>query len=186
MKRIIFSGIVVLVLTTAVSITGNTQVYSKSKFVNFYAGIGLGLDYGGIGFRAEYLPVKQLGLFGGAGYNFDRVGVNGGVSWKIQPEKKVSPFLMAMYGYNGVIKITNSYGGSDIFRETYYGPSFGAGLELKTRNKDNKWSFALIVPVRGEDFTSAYDYFEQSGVDFKTGKSPVLISIGYNLNSANK
>lgn len=186
MKCKFFSGIILLILTATISQTGNTQVHSKSKFVNFYAGIGLGLDYGGIGFKAEYLPVKQLGLFGGAGYNFDRVGVNGGVSWKLQPDKKVSPLLMAMYGYNSVIKIINGYGGSDIFRETYYGPSFGAGLEIKTKNKGNKWSFALIVPVRGDDFNSAYDYFEQSGVDFKTGKPPVLVSLGYNLNSANK
>lgn len=177
--------LLLLVFTAAITLSGNTQVISKNKFEGFYRGIGLGLDYGGIGFKIEYLPVKQMGLFGGVGYNFDQLGVNGGISFKIFPNSMVSPFVMGMYGYNAVIILKIDNGGGVYSRETYYGPSAGAGLEFKTKGKGNKLCLAVIVPFRGTDFEDDYNSFQQSGFLFNKTKSPVLFSIGYNWSSGN-
>jgi hypothetical protein len=162
------------------------QSNGKEKYPNFYAGIGLGLDYGGIGFKAEFLPVKSIGIFAGAGANLDKVGLNGGLSWKILPDKKVTPTLMAMYGYNAVLKVKSAFGNAVVFQKTYYGPSAGAGCEIKTGKNSNKWSIAVIVPFRSQAFNDKYNEYKEAGFEFKPGKTPVLFSIGYNLNSSGK
>lgn len=163
-------------------IVSHAQATSKEKHPNFYAGIGLGLDYGGIGFRAEFLPAKNIGIFAGAGANLDKVGLNGGLSWKIMPGKKTTPVIIGMYGYNAVIKVK----GAGRFNKTYYGPSAGAGCEIKTKKKGNKWSFAIIVPFRSKEFEDRYDELVTAGFEFNPGKTPVLLSIGYNLNGSSK
>lgn len=160
----------------------NAQNNDVIAFTSFYAGIGLGLDYGGIGFKAEFLPIKNIGIFAGAGANLDKVGLNGGLSWKILPDKKATPVVMAMYGYNAVIKVK----GAGRFNDTYYGPSIGAGYEIKTKKNSNKWSFAIIVPFRSKEFEDRYDELRDLGFEFNPGKTPVLFSIGYNFNSSGK
>lgn len=164
---------------------GHSQNSSKATYPNFYAGIGIGLDYGGFGFKAEFLPVKSIGVFAGAGANFDKVGLNGGLSWKILPEKKATPTIMAMYGYNAVLKV-KGINNNVLFQKTYYGPSIGAGCDIKAGKKDNKWSIAVIVPFRSKEFKDKYNQYKEAGVEFKPGIMPVLISIGYNLNSSGK
>jgi len=158
---------------------------SKAANPNFYAGLGLGLDYGGIGFKAEFLPVKNIGIFAGAGANLDKVGLNGGLSLKILPDKKATPVIMGMYGYNAVLKVKSPFGNAVIFQKTYYGPSLGAGYDIKTRKKNNKWSIAIIVPFRSQAFEDKYNEYKEAGFEFNPGKTPVLFSIGYNLNSSN-
>lgn len=165
-----------------VTISCKAQKGDKQTHPNFYAGIGLGLDYGGIGFKAEFLPVKSIGIFAGAGANLDKVGLNGGLSWKVLPDKKATPVVMAMYGYNAVIKI-KGYGH---LTHTYYGSSIGAGYEIKTKKNYNKWSFAIIIPFRSKEFEDRYNELQGLGFEFSPGKTPVLFSIGFNLNSSNK
>ena len=108
-------------------------------------GIGFGLDYGGIGSRVTYQPIKQLGIFGAVGYNFNSVGYNVGAQLRFPSEKRIDWFLSGMYGYNAVIQIS----GATETKTTYYGPSLGAGVELKVgQSRKSFFSFELILPFR--------------------------------------
>lgn len=161
------------------------QLTDKKPYNDFYAGIGLGLDYGGIGFKAEFLPAKDIGIFAGAGANFNGVGFNGGLSWKILPDKKVTPFINVMYGYNAVIKVKTVTGNAVFFSKTYYGPSFGAGCEIRTGQR-SKVSIGLILPIRNKEFHDKYNELKDAGFDFKPGVLPVLLTIGYNFSGSGK
>lgn len=135
----------------------------------------MGFDYGGFGLKAEYLPVKYVGIFGGIGYNLAQMGYNAGLSFKVLPDKKVTPAIAAMYGYNAVIKIT----GAIEETTTYYGFTFGAGVDIKMGRKGNKLSTYLWVPVRSTDFKNDYDYArEYYNLSVIT---PVNASVGFNF-----
>jgi hypothetical protein len=144
-----------------------------------YFGFGAGFDYGGLGVKAEFLPIKNLGLFGGLGYNFDGPSYNAGLSFKVLPGKRVTPTIMAMYGYNAVIRIKPLY--SSAIAKTYYGPSFGAGVDIFGKRQRNKFSMALIVPVRSSSFKDDYDTHKRNGVTFNPDIMPVAFSFGYNI-----
>src|SRR5688572_8531002 len=69
----------------------------------FNLGLGLGLDYGGIGGRITFLPVKRLAIFAGIGYPLVDFGYNIGAQVRFIPDGRVCPTFGVMYGYNGVI-----------------------------------------------------------------------------------
>ena len=50
-----------------------SHIYGQSG-QKAYLGLGAGLDYGGLGAKVEYLPIKNFGLFGGLGFNILSVG----------------------------------------------------------------------------------------------------------------
>src|SRR5690606_7025441 len=80
--------------------TGYAQDENTTKL---YGGLGMGLDYGGIvGAKIEYLPIKNLGFFAGAGYNLLSAGWNVGGSYNIFFIVQLSCNPVAVYGYNGV------------------------------------------------------------------------------------
>ncbi|RYG49942.1 MAG: hypothetical protein EOO01_11815 [Chitinophagaceae bacterium] len=152
-----------------------------------YIGLGIGLDHGGIGVRAEFLPAKWLGIFAGAGYNLVDPGMNAGASLKILPGKKVTPTAVIMYGYNAAIKIRNHMSGTDIHRESYSGFSAGAGVDaLAGRSGNNKISFVVFLPFRNSVFHRDYDDFKEAGFEFKSRPTPFALSIGYSFGIAGK
>lgn len=142
-------------------------------------GIGIGLDYGGYGTNMLVYPAKNVGVFGGIGYALIGVGVNAGVKLRI-PSKKhyTDPYFLAMYGYNSAIKVK----GASQFNKFYYGPSFGFGLDFRTKQSQKGfWTMALIVPVRKSEVDDYMDYLKGLGADFKNGLSPVMLSFGYHF-----
>ena len=143
----------------------------------FSLGFGLGLDYGGLGARASYIIANRVSLFGGIGYNFNGAGYNFGGAIRILPDKKVTPYFCVMYGYNAVINVS----GSVDFQKTYYGTSIGAGIELKSRNQPNFWSFGILLPFRDPAYERALDDLKAMGVNFDTEPWPIGISIGYHF-----
>jgi hypothetical protein len=147
-----------------------------------FLGIGLGLDYGGIGMRTEFQPVKEIGIIGGLGYNFAEPAYNIGLSLKILPEKRATPIITAIYGYNGVIKIKYPLGNTDA--KSYYGFSAGAGCEIYDKNKKNKLTLEIFLPFRSSEFHDHYDELKDAGYDFKPGILPVTFTIGYNFSIA--
>lgn len=157
--------------TAQSTLSGNE---SQDNYQKAYVGLGLGLDYGGVGLRAEFLPSKYIGLFGGGGYNLQDISYNVGVSYKILPDNRVTPVITAMYGYNAVIKIP-------YWAKTYFGPSLGAGCEIGAKQSDNKLSLILFVPLRNDDFHNRYNELKEEGYQFKPGAIPVAFSIGYNF-----
>ena len=173
-----------LIFTTVFSQPAHSQsnlAVSKNdgSYQKAYFGFGLGLDYGGIGLRAEFLPSKYIGVFGGAGYNFQDISYNVGLSCKVLPDNRVTPVITAMYGYNGVIKIP-------YWSKTYFGPTVGAGCEIQSWNNENKLSLILFVPFRSADFHNRYNELKEEGYQFKPGVMPIAFSVGYNFALRNK
>ena len=130
-------------------------------------GIGLGLDYGGIGGNVLYYPHRNIGLFGGLGFAIAGIGINVGTKIRfLSPTKKTNTgmYLLGMYGYNMAV-IAN---GSNYL---YYGMSLGVGYDYR-RNlaKNSYWSFSMILPFR-----SSESFLYTDGAEV----SPILFSIGY-------
>lgn len=164
------------------------NAYNDEDNSRLHIGIGTGMDYGGIGFKIEYLPTKYLGVFGGVGYNLVGLGVNGGLQFRPLPDKKIQPILMAMYGYNGVLKITGSNNnnlqqyGLDGISKSYYGFSVGIGGELKVGHKGNRLYLGIWLPVRSQEFHDNYDIMRNSPYLTKqTDVLPIAYSIGFNF-----
>jgi hypothetical protein len=80
-----------------------------------------------------------------------------------------------MYGYNGVL-VTESVGGKQRTERTFYGPSFGGGIEFRHREGADFFTFGLLFPIRPEKF-------DDSSQLVKTIRRPgeVVLSIGYHF-----
>jgi hypothetical protein len=146
-----------------------------------YVGMGSGFDYGGgMGGKVEYLPVRQVGAFLAVGYNFLSLGWNLGATCKLIPDKKVSPNLVVMYGYNAIFKGADSY--AEKYNMTSLGLTVGVSLDVKVGSDDNKWSVGLFLPFRSRKFMDNYEKVKSDpNMEVKFGLIPVGISCGYNL-----
>lgn len=155
---------------------------TKPSYTNVYLGIGFGQDYGGIGIRAEYRPLKNIGIFASAGYALIDPALNLGISAKLLPDKKFCPTLSAMYGYNAVIKLKDYTGSTSADSKIYYGPSIGLGAELRMgkNNKDNL-SFGICVPFRNSEFHKDYDALKAGGYEFNPDFLPITFTLGINF-----
>ena len=103
---------------------------------------------GGIVFMGTpEFAVPSLNKLLQAGYNIVGLGYNFGVSLKALPNQRVCPYLIEMYGYNAVIKITGLSG----YDKIYYGPSAGLGLEIWNRRRFNYFNFEFILPFRPKE-----------------------------------
>jgi hypothetical protein len=143
-------------------------------------GLGLGLDYGGIGGRFSFQPSSSLALFAGLGYNFAGAGFNAGGIVRLAPEKRITPTLLAMYGYNAVIVVKGDDFDETVFSRTYYGPSFGAGVEFHQWHKrGNFFNLQLLVPVRSRKFHDDMDALKASEFIDINEPWPVTICLGY-------
>jgi hypothetical protein len=152
--------------------------FPETKTVNISVGIGLGLDYGGIGGKLAFVPTPNVALFGSIGYNFNGAGYNGGIIFRMKPDGKVCPYLTGMYGYNAVIVVD----GLDEANKTYYGPSFGGGIELHRRDKPNYWNFGLLFPVRSKEYRDDMEALKNNpNIEFTNTLLPFTISVGYHF-----
>lgn len=137
-------------------------------------GLGLGLDYGGIGANFLVYPQKNIGIFAGGGYAIAGFGYNVGTKIRITSASKVQTYVTAMYGYNTAIYVTNATQHNKIF----YGVSPGFGIDLRT--KPNRYfSFAILVPVRGSDVDDYINTLKGYGVALESSLPPIGISVGY-------
>lgn len=141
-------------------------------------GLGLGLDYGGIGLNVLTYPNKNIGLFGGLGYALAGIGFNAGAKFRIVSKKHhTDPYALVMYGYNTSFKVKNAGN----FDKLFYGPSVGFGLDFRSkRMKSNYWTVALLVPIRGSEVNDYMDDLKNNhSVEFKNELLPVTYSVGY-------
>ncbi|MFN9329028.1 MAG: hypothetical protein ACK576_07085 [Cyclobacteriaceae bacterium] len=137
----------------------------------------LELSYGGFGGRVNVQATPVLGIMFGGGYNLAGFGYNVGLNARLSPDKRVVPVLLAMYGYNAVIRVTGSL---DV-REIYYGPSFGAGVQFKSRkNPKNFFNMELLVPMRPSEYENDLNALKSIGIQF-TEPLPVSFSFGYHI-----
>ena len=156
------------------------QYYGEESSI-IYLGPGFGLDYGGLGAKFEFLPIERFGVFAGGGYNLLSLGWNIGGTFKILPDKRVSPNLMLMYGYNAVLVVI---GGNSYFKQyemTSYGVTVGANVDIKVGEK-NKISVGLFVPFRSKKFTENYNKAKNDpNVSNLSPLLPIQISVGFNF-----
>ena len=140
-------------------------------------GLGLGLDYGGVGANMLVYTNKNIGFFGGFGYAVAGIGFNAGTKIRIVSEKHFTdPYFLAMYGYNAAIKIKGAEG----YNKLFYGPTFGFGLDFRTKRvKKGYWTVALLVPIRNSAVNEYIDAMKNDGVEFKNELLPITYSIGY-------
>jgi hypothetical protein len=156
----------------------NTTLAKPTDVVTL--GLGLGLDNGGIGANLIFYPQRNIGIFGGLGYALAGAGWNVGLKLRTisdKPSSNVSFFLLAMYGYNAAIAVTNKTSLNKIFN----GPTFGLGIDTRMKpDKRHYWSFALLIPVRSSEVDDYIDYLKlYHGVEFKNQLIPFGISISY-------
>jgi len=154
----------------------------KQNKLNTSAGIGLGLDYGGIGANILYYPIPKLGVFGGIGYAFAGFGYNVGAKFRIITKKefpKIDPYLTAMYGYNAAVVVKDA----TEYNKLFYGPTVGAGIDFNPNSKKmGYWSLAILVPIRDSEVDQYFDYLKNNkGITFKNELLPIAISIGYRI-----
>ncbi|MBS1749806.1 MAG: hypothetical protein JST63_07875 [Bacteroidetes bacterium] len=144
-----------------------------------FIGPGFGFDHGGIGAKAEFQPVKYIGVFAGAGYNLANVGANAGMICNLLPNRRVTPVITAMYGYNAVMKV-KYLNGTDY--AVYNGLTVGAGVDFKLgRTEKSKINVSLLFPFRNAAFFKDYNNIRQNGV-IEQEIYPVAFSFGWNYN----
>jgi hypothetical protein len=147
----------------------------------FSVGMGLGLNYGGIGVNFTTYPQRNVGVFLGVGYALAGMGANAGLKLRLPSEgKKWYPYFTGMYGYNAAVKVS----GNGNLNQLFYGSTFGVGLEQNSENqKDILWSFALLVPVRGPEVDNYINALKATGVQFTNTLLPIAISAGFRFNN---
>lgn len=143
-------------------------------------GAGIGFDHGGFGGNILIYPAKNAGLFAGAGYALAGVGINAGIKLRLatdNPETRVMPIALFMYGYNAAIAVTNA----TQYNKLFYGPTIGIGCDYRRHPlAGGYWSIALLLPFRSSEVEDYMDDLETNhGVEFKNELLPVGISIGY-------
>lgn len=178
MKRV-----VLLLLLGVASLTASAQYIENYKpepittIVKF--GVGYGYDYGVLGVRLTITPVPKFGGFVAVGYNFVKAGINGGLTYKFLPDKKVCPVAHVMYGNNAVIIVENM----EEFNKSYYGVSLGGGIELNMRKSNNYWSFELLYSFKSMQYERDWDIIRNNpGITIQNNPLPVTLSIGYHFN----
>jgi hypothetical protein len=157
----------------------NYKVERQPTIIKF--GIGLGLDYGGLGARFTITPTPQIGLFGAAGYNFHQAAFNVGANYKFLPDKRVTPVVGLMYGYNAVIIVE----GAEELNKTYKGVSMSGGIELNMKRSKNYWSFELVTSFWSREYRNDWDDLKNNpSIIIEEGSEPIPISIsvGYHFN----
>jgi len=162
-------------LSLAIMNYAQESTYKAKDYEMTSIGIGLGLDNGGIGVNATAYLQKNIALFAGLGYNFYEASYNVGTKLRLlSKDNRITPFAMAMYGYNAVIIITNE---KDLSK-TFFGTSIGAGVDIRNKKKTNIWSFGLIIPFRTTEVKNYMQHLrENNGVEFNGPLPPFALSV---------
>ena len=151
----------------------------RANTTEWNLGLGLGLDYGGIGLQLQCRPAAPLVMFAGGGYALAGLGYNAGVQGRILPAAKWCPYVVAMYGYNAVIMVK----GASEYNEIYFGPSIGFGVENHKRGDYRSfWRFQLLVPFRPDAFEKDMnDLKANPNVKIESEPPPFAFSVGYHF-----
>ncbi len=154
----------------------------KKAFRDIVAlGVGIGQDYGGLGLSVTVYPQKNIGLFGAFGYAFAGSGYNFGTKLRLIPDdrfKRISLFVLGMYGYNAAVIIADS----TTYNKIFYGPSAGAGFDLRFVRNGGYFSFGVIIPFRDAEVKDYMDYLEDTkNINFNNDLLPFTISLGYKI-----
>ena len=154
----------------------------SGKTDTFSLGIGVGLDFGGLGGNLLFYPTKNFGLFAGVGYAFAGTGYNVGAKYRLlskNPKSMAVPFAVAMYGYNAAVAVANT----TQYNKFFYGPTIGIGLDFRfSPKRSNYWSVAVLVPFRSAAVNVYIDDLrDRSNIKFQNDLLPCAFSFGYRI-----
>jgi len=152
---------------------------AEPELAPVFIGPGLGLDYGGIGINVMAMPSPYVGLFVGAGYNFVKLGFNGGARiYLTRPSARARPYFSGMYGYYAAIHVADA----EQYDKVFYGATFGFGVDIMNRrNERNYWTLALHVPLRGTEVDDYMASLKPQGIEFKGNLLPVTFTVGFRI-----
>jgi hypothetical protein len=155
--------------------TDSLPHYNAIKY-NAPVGIGIGIDYGGLGVKMGYFPHKNIGLYGAMGYNLVTAGLSTGLTFRTYPSKLIRPCFHAIYGYNAVIKI---YGDDkNRYDAVFYGPSIGFGFEAG-KTSGLYLNMAVFYPFRDQEFYDEWNKIKNnSNIETYSEILPFTMSIG--------
>lgn len=142
-------------------------------------GFGMGLPYGGFGVNLKTNVADGFALFGGLGYQISGIGYNVGAIKDISSIGLADIYALGMYGTNAGIKIKGDFS----YEKLYFGPSFGAGVRINSRQKEgNHWNMGLLVPIKSSSYKAKEKEFKNSPFiqDF-TPTWDVLFYVGYSI-----
>ncbi|GHN01607.1 hypothetical protein WSM22_30960 [Cytophagales bacterium WSM2-2] len=154
-------------------------------------GMGIGLDYGGVGGRFMFIPEPHIGLFAGGGFALAGFGYNFGGMLRLMPQKKFTPTIAGMFGTNAAIfatgtATTTGAGGTTVTQpglsKMYFGPSISVGLIVRSLKYQGRYlHFQVAMPFRTSDYQTDLDASKAAG--FKPYYLPgaVVASIGYHF-----
>lgn len=153
--------------------------HAIKKHYQFHVGLGLGMDYGGLGgIRFSYLPLKQLAVFAAGGYALIGLGYNVGAFYRPFTEKKACPYVGAMYGYNAVLVVE----GASKYDKIYYGPSFTLGLEIRSSKLKNYFNAELLLPIRSDSYENDLKTLKNDPlIKMSSEPTPIGFSLGYHF-----
>lgn len=153
--------------------------YGTKKDADFNLGLGVGIDYGGIGVKFNYRAFKHISAFGGIGLNTLEPAFNVGITGRFFVDEPFVPYVIAMYGYNGLIKVPDNFR----YNFSYYGPSAGIGVEAHLKSRNYFFTFEVLYPYRPTFETDADIVLNDPRVvnNKWVYKSPVLASIGFHF-----
>ncbi|RQO31613.1 hypothetical protein DBR32_06575 [Taibaiella sp. KBW10] len=157
-----------------------TLSHKQESYTKLFVGPGIGITYGGIvGIKAEFLPIKQLGIFAGGGYYLVNPGYNVGASFKILPDARFCPLVYGMYGCNSAINME----GNKSYNKVYSGFSTGIGADLRVGKNSNKLFFGLQYGFWNSKFNEDFGRIK-ADPRFHVTAEPAHIGLNFGFNFA--
>jgi len=95
------------------------------------AGIGMGLDYGGIGLGMTFYPQKNIGLFANGGIFLAGPSYTVGLKARYVTKKMIDPYITFQYGYSGCVSVFDD-NGSLVYDKgkLFMKPNVGLGIDI--------------------------------------------------------
>jgi len=172
----------VFIFLSFVTIQAKAQqsAFAQQQLNPVSAGVGVGLEYGGLGANVTFYPQRNIGVFGAAGYAIAGIGYNVGAKLRLVSVKnphRAVPYFTAMYGYNAAVAVLDNM----TYSKFFYGPSFGVGVNLYSRRpRSGYWSLAVLAPVRSPDVNNYINTLKtDDNINFTQTLIPVTVSVGY-------
>ena len=176
-KIFLFFTTIFIFSVNILSAQENVPVRTIDQQINF--GVGIGVDYGGIGIRLSVLPESHFSLFAALGDNLNGAGYNFGAAYRFTPFNTTCWYYTMMYGYNAVIIIKDA----SQYNQTYYGISPGFGIEFHGRRRPgNFFNLELLIPLRTQEYR--YDIIalqNKRTITLKSQPLPFTISMGFHF-----
>ena len=176
--KIILLFCAIIFFSFKISLAQDTASYSTND-AKLNLGLGIGIDYGGIGIRLSALAASHVSLFIAAGYNLNGLGYNFGAAYRFTPFYQTCFYYTMMYGYNAVIIIKDT----SQYNKTFYGISPGFGVELHSRKRHGNFlNLELLIPLRTQEYRDyIIDLQNNSNIIFKSKSLPFTISMGFHI-----